>query len=166
MRESSVDCCPVPKEQQPVNEYEQLRESWFFSLPTLTRFHYSRKLIWVWFWGLLVATPISAASFPPHKALFQFILSSAAGAGLFVIFVLIRLFLGWSYIASRLQDEQVTYEESGWYDGQIWTKPASILNRDHLIIVHQVQPILARLQKTAIIIVILICLGLVTWFLV
>jgi hypothetical protein len=165
MRESSVEFCPVPIEQQPVNEYEQLRESWFFSWPTLTVFHYSRKLLWVWFWGLLIATPISAASFTPAKAIFQLVLSSVGGAGLFVVFVLIRLYLGWSYVGSRLQDEQVFYEESGWYDGQIWLKPPSVLNRDRLIVAYQVQPILARLRKTGIIIAILISAGTLIWFL-
>jgi Conserved in the green lineage and diatoms 27 len=166
MAESSLEFCPVPKEQQPVNEYEQLKESWFFSWPTLSLFDYTRKLLWVWFWGLLIATPISAASFPPAKALVQLILSSAGGAGLFVIFVLIRLFLGWSYVGSRLENEQVTYEESGWYDGQIWLKPNSILNRDRLIVAYQVQPALALLQKTGIIIAILISLGTLIWFLI
>jgi hypothetical protein len=165
MRESSVEFCPVPIEQQPVNEYEQLRESWFFSWPTLTVFHYSRKLLWVWFWGLLIATPISAASFPPAKALFQLVLSSVGGAALFIIFVLIRLYLGWSYVGSRLQDEQVFYEESGWYDGQMWLKPPSVLNRDRLIVAYQVQPILARLRKTGTIIAILISAGTLIWFL-
>jgi hypothetical protein len=32
MREVSVSTCPVPTEQQPVNEYQELKESWFFSL--------------------------------------------------------------------------------------------------------------------------------------
>jgi hypothetical protein len=163
MRESSVEFCPVPTEQQPINEYEQLKESWFFSWPTLTTFHYVRKLSWVWFWGLLIAAPISAASFPPAKVLVQFIISSAGGAGLFVIFVLIRLYLGWSYVGSRLENDQVFYEESGWYDGQTWLKPASVLNRDRLIVAYQVQPILARLQKTGITIAILISLGTVIW---
>lgn len=166
MRDSSVDICPVPIEQQPVNEYEQLRESWFFSWPTFTLVHYGRKLLWVWFWGLLIATPISAASFTPAKALFQLILCSAGGAALFVIFVLIRLYLGWSYVGSRLEDDQVFYEESGWYDGQIWLKPASVLNRDRLLVVYKIQPILARLQKTGIIISILISLGILIWFLI
>jgi Conserved in the green lineage and diatoms 27 len=165
MRESFVEFCPVPSEQQPINEYEQLKESWFFSWATLTPLNYSRKLIWVWFWSLFISAPIAAASFSPSKAPFQFILCSGGGAVLFVIFVLIRLYLGWSYVGSRLQDDRIFYEESGWYDGQIWDKPDSILNRDRLIVSYQIEPIVTRLKKTGIIIAILLCLGTLTWFL-
>lgn len=32
MMESSVSVCPVPAEQQPLNEYEELKSSGFFAL--------------------------------------------------------------------------------------------------------------------------------------
>jgi hypothetical protein len=40
---SSLDFCPVPEEQQPVNEYEQLKESWFFRWATLDVASYTKK---------------------------------------------------------------------------------------------------------------------------
>ena len=43
MPESSVSVCPVPLEQQPVNEYQQLQDSWFYSWATLGLWQYSRK---------------------------------------------------------------------------------------------------------------------------
>ena len=39
---SSLDFCPVPEEQQPVNEYEQLKESWFFRWATLDEAPYTK----------------------------------------------------------------------------------------------------------------------------
>ena len=113
---------PVPPEQQPVNEYEELKNSWLFCWVTLERFDYLRKLVWVWVWSWLVSGPVAAASFPPEKSLVQFLLSGSAGASLILILVLLRLYLGWNYVRARLANKTVFYEESGWYDGQTWLK--------------------------------------------
>jgi len=77
--------------------------------------------------------------------------------------VLLRLYLGWSYVCDRLSQETIGYEESGWYDGQTWTKPPEVLSRDRLIVSYQVQPILQRLQRTLGIIAILIISGSLLW---
>jgi hypothetical protein len=60
----------------------------------------------------------------------------------------IRLSLGWYYIRSRLLSPRISYEESGWYDGQTWLKTPEFLVQDQLILTHQVQPILTRLRQT------------------
>ena len=116
MRESPVSICPVPSEQQPLNEYQQLQESWFFRWGIIDKWVYGRKLTWVWCWGWIFTGPIAAASFHPAKAPLQFALCGSAGALLLVVLVLARLYLGWSYVSDRLNKETVFYEESGWYD--------------------------------------------------
>jgi Conserved in the green lineage and diatoms 27 len=148
MRESSLDFCPVPKEQQPLNEYEELKESWFFRWATLEPVAYWKKLAWISFFGLFLVTPIAAASFSPQKAPFKLILSNLLGISFFSGLILLRLYLGWMYICDRLQSEKVFYEESGWYDGQIWTKTPEVLARDRLIVSYQIKPILSRLKRT------------------
>ena len=42
----------------------------------------------------------------------------------------------------------VPYEESGWYDGQVWIKPPEILLQDRLIGTYEIYPGLKRLEKT------------------
>ncbi|HEY9600086.1 MAG TPA: CGLD27 family protein [Allocoleopsis sp.] len=148
MMESSVSICPVPLEQQPINEYQELKESWLFRWGTLDLRDYIIKLAWVWGWSWLVAGPVAAASFSPNKHLVQFLLCGGAGASVFLTLMLLRLYLGWSYVRDRLLRETIFYEESGWYDGQTWTKPPEILTRDRLIVSYQVQPILLRLKRT------------------
>lgn len=143
--------CPVPSDQQPANEYEALKESWFFGWERLEPATYWRKLAWAGFWGWLLVIPIAYASFPWQKFPVRFLLSSSLGASLAAVLVLLRLYLGWYYIRNRLNSEEVFYEESGWYDGQIWRKPPEILSRDRLIAVYQVKPILQRLRQTALI---------------
>jgi hypothetical protein len=146
--ESSVYDCPVPTEQQPINEYQQLKDSWLFSWGTLDLQGYIRKLGCVWMWSWLIAAPVAEASFPHRKYPGQFVLCGAAIASIFVALTLLRLYLGWSYVSDRLQNVAVVYEESGWYDVQTWTKTPEVLTRDRLLVTYQVQPIRRRLLRT------------------
>ena len=47
--------------------------------------------------------------------------------------------------------ENIEYEESGWYDGQVWEKPIDWRAKDLLIAQHQVKPILNHLKMLVII---------------
>lgn len=145
---SSVSPCPVPFEQQPLNEYQELKESWFFRWSALGLPQFIRKLLWIWSWSWLLAGPIAAASFPIAKHPAQFALAGTAGAALCLSLVLLRLYLGWTYIQSRLSAATIFYEESGWYDGQLWEKPPAMLAQDQLVVTYQIQPILKRLTRT------------------
>ena len=57
----------------------------------------------------------------------------------------VRLYLGWNHIFKRLSSEKVEYEESGWYDGQIWIKPVNLKEKETLIAFLEVKPILNNL---------------------
>jgi hypothetical protein len=148
MIKSSVPNCPVPTEQQPLNEYEELKTSWLFRDSTLSWRKYITKIVWIWGLSWLLAGPVAAASFAPQKQIAHFILCGAAGASVGVVLALVRLYLGWFYVRDRLYSPTVFYEESGWYDGQTWTKPQEILTRDRLIVTYEIKPILQRLQFT------------------
>jgi hypothetical protein len=141
--------CPVPLEQQPCNEYEELKESGFFSWVQLEIWDYTKRLVFLSFWGWLLIGPIAGASFPPQKKPLYFLLAGTIGVTICVGLVVLRLYLGWFYISDRLKAEKVFYEESGWYDGQVWQKPEAVLTRDRLIVAYQIEPIMKRLQKTA-----------------
>jgi hypothetical protein len=159
----SIAVCPVPTEQLPLNEYEDLKESWFFRWATLERSRYVSKIVWVWLWSWAIAAPIAAASFSFEKYPAKFLLTSAGGGILLLGLVLIRLYLGWSYVSSRLMDAKVFYEESGWYDGQTWVKPAAVLARDRLVVSYQIQPILKQMQITFAVLVGLLGIGTIVW---
>lgn len=165
-KNSSTTVCPVPSEQRPLNEYEALKESWFFRWATLDIQIYVRKMIWVWVIGWAIAAPVAAASFPTSKYPAQFLLLSFGGGLLFLLLALIRLYLGWAYISSRLVSQKVVYEESGWYDGQSWTKPTEVLARDRLVVSYQIQPILKRIQTTFVVLALISFVGILMWRLV
>lgn len=165
-KKTSSSACPVPFEQQPLNEYKELTDSWFFRWATLEMSGYIRKLVWIWIWSWAIAGPVAAASFSPTKHPVQFALMGAAGASLFLSLVLLHLYLGWSYIRSRLYNPTVFYEESGWYDGQTWAKPLEIQTQDRLVVTYQVQPILNRLKQTLAALILLLLSGSLIWLLV
>lgn len=43
-----------------------------------------------------------------------------------LIFLCILMPQGWSYVGDRLLSAVIPYEESGWYDGQMWVKPPEV----------------------------------------
>ncbi|MEG4850685.1 CGLD27 family protein [Microcoleus sp. B5-D4] len=159
----SASICPVPQEQRPINEYQELKESWFFSWVTLNWPGYLAKLAWVWAWSCLVSVPIAASSFAPVKYPAQFVLCGAAGASFILGLALLRLYLGWFYVRSRLSNPTVVYEESGWYDCQSWPKTPEVLLQDQLIVNYQLEPILRRLRQTFYGLTVLLVAGGLIW---
>ncbi|MBD1937134.1 CGLD27 family protein [Microcoleus sp. FACHB-68] len=163
MKDTSVSVCPVPAEQQPLNEYQELKESWFFRWGISDLRGYLTGIAWVWGISWAISGPVAASSFVPKKYLGQFLLSGAAGASFILALVLLRLYLGWWYVRNRLLNSTVVYEESGWYDGQCWEKNPEMLLRDRLVVTHQIQPILGRLHRTFGVLALAIVAGSLTW---
>lgn len=166
MTKSSVSNCPVPVEQQPLNEYEELKTSWLFRDCTLSWSEYIMKMVWILGLSSIVASPIAATSFSPQRFFGHFILCTIAGASFGVILVLARLYLGWSYVRDRLKSPIIFYEESGWYDGQTWMKPEEVLTRDRLVVNYQIEPILQRLQLSFAALAVMFVAGTIIWHLV
>ncbi len=160
---SSAPVCPVPAEQQPINEYQELQESWFFRWATLELNHYLKPIVILWLLSWVIAAPVAVVSFPPAKYPIQFFLSASAGAFLLPTLALIRLYLGWIYVRNRLSQETIFYEESGWYDGQCWQKPEEVLQRDRLIVTYQIRAPLRRLQLTFVVIASLLFANALIW---
>ena len=79
--------------------------------------------------------------------IFDLIFISLTGSLISPILLLSRQWLSWVYIYKRLNSENIEYEESGWYDGQVWEKPIDWRAKDLLIAQHQVKPILNHLKS-------------------
>lgn len=163
---SSVSVCPVPREQQPINEYQDLKESWFYRWATLPLWSYVKPIVLLWSLSWVVAGPVAASSFMPTKHLAHFLLFGAIGAMVLPLLALLQLYLGWVYVRNRLAHPTVAYEESGWYDGQVWEKPEEVLQRDRLIVTYQIQSMLNRLKQTFGIMGLLVVIGAMIWQLV
>ncbi|PKA49780.1 Uncharacterized protein ycf36 [Apostasia shenzhenica] len=117
----------VPFEQRPVNEYSSLKNSLLYSWGELSPPSFFLRLGSLWLVTFTVlGAPIAAASFSPLKDPLRFALAAGTGTLLFVSLVVLRIYLGWSYVGDRLLSAVVPYEESGWYDGQMWVKPPEV----------------------------------------
>uniref|UniRef100_A0A0E0KFF7 DUF1230 family protein n=1 Tax=Oryza punctata TaxID=4537 RepID=A0A0E0KFF7_ORYPU len=117
----------VPFEQRPVNEYSALKDSVLYSWAELSPGSFFLRLGSLWLITFTVlAAPIAAASFSPGKDPLKFMLAAGIGTLLLVSLVVLRIYLGWSYVGDRLLSAVVPYEETGWYDGQMWVKPPEV----------------------------------------
>jgi len=136
--------CPVPREQQPTNEFIELSKSKIFSWPKTKK---SLILILVKFWvgAFVLFLVISSGSVYFKTSTLKYILLSFFSSLSIPLLISLRLYLGWNHIFKRLISEKVEYEESGWYDGQVWIKPLVLKEKESLIASIEVKPILKNL---------------------
>ncbi|MFM7547853.1 MAG: CGLD27 family protein, partial [Cyanobacteriota bacterium] len=145
----SAVVCPVPPEQRPLQEYEQLCRSWFFVWPSESLSGLLKPLAISWLLLLPAAVLVASGSWVLRHDPARLVLSGAVAAIALPVLLLVRQWLGWSYVHRRLVSERVEYEESGWYDGQVWEKPLLWSQQDRLVARHEVNPVLQRLCSAA-----------------
>ena len=150
--------CPVPREQQPTNEFIELSKSKIFSWPKTKK---SLILILIKFWvgAFVLFLVISSGSVYFKTSLLKYILLSFFSSLSIPLLISLRLYLGWNHVFKRLTSERVEYEESGWYDGQIWIKPLNLKEKESLIASIEVKPILKNLIQILSIISVLVLSG-------
>ena len=154
----SQDNCPVPKNQQPTNEFIELSKSKIYSWPKSKKsFLFILLKFWVGTFILFIA--ISSGSVFFETATLKYILLSFFSSLSLPFLFSIRLYLGWNHIFKRLTSEKVEYEESGWYDGQIWIKPINLKEKETLIALLEVKPILKNLIQFISLIIIIALFG-------
>ena len=136
--------CPVPKEQQPTNEFIELSKSKIFSWPKTKK---SLVIVLIKFWvaTFVLFLIISSGSIYFKSSLLRYTLLSFFSSLSIPLLISIRLYLGWNHVFKRLNAERVEYEESGWYDGQVWIKPLVLKEKESLIATIEVKPILKNL---------------------
>ncbi|XP_031496155.1 protein CONSERVED IN THE GREEN LINEAGE AND DIATOMS 27, chloroplastic isoform X1 [Nymphaea colorata] len=139
----------VPYEQRPVNEYASLKDGFLYSWAQLSPGPFFLRLGGLWLVAFAVlGAPVSAASFDPSRETLKFLLAAGTGPLFLVSLVVLRIYLGWSYVGDRLLSAVIPYEESGWYDGQMWVKPPEVLARDRLLGSYKVKPVIKLLKQT------------------
>ena len=143
--------CPVPLNQRPLNEFNSIKNSWIISWPLLEKSIFYKKLLYSWIFITPISLIISYGSDYLKNNIFDLTFISITASLLLPILLLSRQWLSWIYIYKRLSSEKIEYEESGWYDGQIWEKPIDWRAKELLIAQHQVKPILNHLKMIIII---------------
>jgi len=138
--------CPVPFNQQPLNEFYELKNSCFFSFFgfKLSKYLYRLFILCLSIFFILIPLILSIIKFGwPIFFIDEFFCII-----IILSLILVRLYLGWSYILYRLFSATVFYEESGWYDGQMWLKTPEILTKDRLVGTYYILPLLNRIKLT------------------
>ena len=150
--------CPVPSEQQPTNEFIELSKSKIFSWPKSKK---SLILVLIKFWviAFIIFLVISSGSIYFKSSILKYILLSFFTSLAIPLLISIRLYLGWNHVFKRLNSEKVEYEESGWYDGKIWIKPVNLKEKESLIALIEVKPILKNLIQILSLIVVFALFG-------
>ena len=150
--------CPVPSEQQPTNEFIELSKSTIYSWPKS-----KKSLIFVlikfWIGTFIIFLVISSGSIYFKSSILKYILLSFFTSLAIPLLISLRLYLGWNHVFKRLNSEKVEYEESGWYDGQVWIKPLVLKEKESLIASIEVKPILKNLIQILSIISVLALTG-------
>ena len=136
--------CPVPREQQPTNEFIELSKSIIFSWPKTKK---SLILVLTKFWlaAFVVFLVISSGSIYFKASILKYTLLSFFSSLSIPLLIAIKLYIGWNHVFKRLTSEKVEYEESGWYDGQVWLKPLILKEKESLIASIEVKPILKNI---------------------
>ena len=154
--------CPVPKEQQPTNEFIELSKSKIFAWPKSKKY-FSFVLLKIWVGTFLLFIIISSGSVYFEEAPLKYILLSFFSSLSLPFLLSIRLYLGWNHIFKRLTSEKIEYEESGWYDGQTWTKPDNLKEKENLIALVEVKPILKNIIQIISLIISFALLGILVF---
>ena len=140
--------CPVPKEQQPLNEYIELKEAFFYRWAKQSRSQYLWVLFRMWLCFAIIFLPVAMSIESPSRHTWQFICVASIGGAVGLILPVLLWLSGWNHVKQRLDSAKIFYEESGWYDGQTWEKPEADLAKDRLLVTYEIRPVLNRLQIT------------------
>jgi hypothetical protein len=137
--------CPIPEDQKPINEYIGLKENPLTNWTTLSKKQYERKLISLFSGSFLFFCFLNFSEF---EFVENWFVETLLWSTLFFVSFCFLLIFRWSQVMNRFTDSRLFYEESSWYDGQIWEKPLMIIKNDRLIATQKIQPILNRLKRT------------------
>jgi len=139
----------VPEGQRPANEYLNLINSpmfgWAGQESGTSGLATRLVAVYAVTFGL-VCWPIAGATFTQDGYLLQqFAAANVADLGV-ILAVLVRLYSGWGYVGSRLQNKFIEYEETGWYDGDFELKSNEEKARDLFLYRNDVQPVEERIK--------------------
>ena len=143
------DACPVPRDQRPSSQLRELEESAVLGWPALGAGAYATRMcvMFVFFYAV-IAYPIACGSYNAETEFVACVVSASVGAFGATAAMALNMYNGWSYVRDRLLSATVEYEETGWYDGQVYVKDPEMLARDRLLGTYTVRPIVEMLRKT------------------
>jgi len=107
--------CPVPQDQQPINEYQTLSTSFPFSWAAGDFVEYgSRLFVTGASFALFIGLPVAwFGALGPDQEPFKRIICSVSSGVFVVTLAVVRMYLGWAYVGNRLLSATVECKCSG-----------------------------------------------------
>jgi hypothetical protein len=142
---TSVQICPVPCNQRPSNEYNCIKNSFKFNWI----FQNSRDFFNSLMKPLIINYVIIFNIYSKETLLtltLKLLSELFLWTSLLSVMYLLQSYLACIYVYDRLMTSTISYEESGWYDGQTWVKSKEILLQDRLIGRYELEPKIRRLK--------------------
>lgn len=148
---TEIQICPVPYNQRPSNEYLSLKSSFNFSWIFQDSKKFLESLVKpVLFTYLLSYIIVLNIHSKDNQITPKLIAELFISTSFFLMIYMIQSYLACKYIYDRLMLSVITYEESGWYDGQTWIKSKEMLVQDRLIGTYELLPKIEKLKSIVI----------------
>jgi len=161
-----IQRCPVPYNQRPANEYNDIKNSFKFSWSFQNSKDFFKSLMKQTVINYIISYILICSMYTHYisvtsKLIAELLLITS----ILSILYLIQSYLACNYVYNRLMMSVVTYEESGWYDGQTWIKSKEILVQDRLIGIYELKTKITRLQAVLYSFTTVSCVSLVIYIL-
>lgn len=137
--------CSLPDNQKPINSYIEMKENPFLNWIFLSAQKYAIQIAKFLLLFLFISLGACIGIFG-KKNLLGISLSILGSISLTIILIALIGFQ-WFGIMERFQQSQILYEESSWFDSQIWEKPYFLLKNDRLIRKQRIFPFAKRSAK-------------------
>lgn len=152
----------VPESQQPAQELNDLKDTAIFGWGQLDDWAFAKQILTVFAASLVFpSVPIAVITYPLDRDPLQAVLAANVGSLALTGALLLRIWVGWSYVGDRLKKDVGYYEETGWYDGFLSVKPKEVRDRDQLLYRFEVAPVLERVNKVGAVVLVAFVLSLV-----
>jgi signal transduction histidine kinase len=144
--------CPVPETQKPINEYISLKENFLTNWTTFKKENYYKTIIniYILFLALSFFFTFPNTSFWETN-IFKYIIFNLFITNILLLILFFTLYLNWYQIKNRFEISRLIYEESSWYDSQVWEKPFLLIKNDKLLQTQNIEPIIQRLSRAILI---------------
>lgn len=135
--------CSLPEDHKPIQEYIEAKENPFFRIVFYSSKKYFRTFLT--FGSILFFSFFFFLFFTIKTTFSNYFFNSFYFTIVTYCIFLISLVLRWNEINNHFSQSHLFYEESSWFDTQIWEKPFFLLKSDKLVSFQKIRPILQRL---------------------
>ena len=147
--DDAIDACPVPMDQRPSSQLKEVAEGIVSGWGGLDGKSYAVRLtILCGFFFTVIAYPIASETYNPEIQWTEAHVAAMLGSLVAVTAITLTIHNSWDYVRNRLLSATIEYEETGWYDGQVYVKTPEMLAKDRLDGTYVCGPVVERCKRT------------------